>query len=419
MNNWIDTIYAIIFGAAILLSVIGIWFTAIIPGMDRWSKRFFLSYFTTFLLSCLSGIIEMVILYSDLPNEAMYITLILETVLMTLPIMMITIYLLHCSEEDIRSSRLLRIVTGLWALYMGMLVCVLLIKGFIYIAPNNRYYRGPLYPILLIPPIVILLTNIAATIRRRDKLSRKTYLSFLIALVPMTAAMAVQLFFDVFPLIDISYVLVALSMYSLILSDQIEKDQRHQQEIANQRASIMVLQMRPHYIYNTLMSIYSLCKLDPNKARQVMMDFTNYLRKNFYAVASEKTIPFTAELEHTRAYLAVEQVQYEDMLFVDYDTPFTNFRLPPLTLQPIVENSVKHGIDPYSGPLHISIHTQHTDSGTDIIVEDNGPGFDLSDENKPQTALLNIRQRLGMMCGGTMLITRREGGGTVVKITIP
>ena len=107
-----------------------------------------------------------------------------------------------------------------------------------------------------------------------------------------------------------------------------------------------------------------------------------------------------------------------------YDTAFSQFRLPPLTLQPIVENAVKHGINPYSEPLSISIRTRHTDSGsghslTEIIVEDTGPGFDPSDESKPHTALDNIRQRLEMMCGGSMTIQPREGGGTVVTITIP
>ena len=72
-----------------------------------------------------------------------------------------------------------------------------------------------------------------------------------------------------------------------------------------------------------------------------------------------------------------------------------------------------------SGPLHIVIRTQHTDSGTEIIVEDTGPGFDPSDESKPHTALENIRQRLEMMCGGGMTIKPRESGGTVVTVTIP
>jgi LytS/YehU family sensor histidine kinase len=262
--------------------------------------------------------------------------------------------------------------------------------------------------------------------RRRTRLSRKTFLSLVIAQMPMAFTLILNLFVDAVLLFGISYVLSALVMYSLVLSDQIEQDFRHQQriaeqqgEIARQRANVMVLQMRPHFIYNTLTSIHCLCKLNPEKAQQVTMDFTNYLRKNFNAIASDSTIPFSMELEHTRAYLAVEKAQHEDMLSVDYDTPFTYFRLPSLTLQPIVENSVKHGMDPYHGPLHISIRTRRTDSVTEIIVEDNGSGFDLSDENRPHTALDNIRQRLELMCAGKLDVMSRDGGGTTVTVTIP
>ena len=221
-------------------------------------------------------------------------------------------------------------------------------------------------------------------------------------------------------------------MYIIILSDQIEQDLHHQREIARQqqaiaqqRASIMVLQMRPHFIYNTMTSIYCLCSQSTEKAQQVIMDFTNYLRRNFNAIVNDSTIPFSTELEHTRAYLAVEQVQHPKSLFVDYDTLFTYFRLPPLTLQPLAENAVKHGMNPDADPLRISIRTRHTDfnesgrSAAEIIVEDTGPGFDPSDESKPHTTLGNIRQRLEMMCGGSMTIKPRDGGGTLVTITIP
>ena len=235
----------------------------------------------------------------------------------------------------------------------------------------------------------------------------------------MTAALFIHILIDVFAFIDISLALSALSMYGLILSDQIERNQRYQQEIAHQRASIMVLQMRPHFIYNTMTSIYCLCNQDPQKARQVVLDFTTYLRKNFTAIASADPIPFSAELEHVRAYLAVEKAQYEDSLFVEYDTPHTMFRVPPLTLQPIVENAVKHGRDPYAGPFHISIRTRKTDSASEITVSDNGSGYDPADDSEPHIALNNIRQRLEMMCGGELTITPNDGGGTVVRVTIP
>lgn len=79
---------------------------------------------------------------------------------------------------------------------------------------------------------------------------------------------------------------------------------------------------------------------------------------------------------------------------MDYDTTFTHFRLPPLTLQPIVENAIKHGMDTDSDPLRLSIRTRHTDTGAEIIVEDNGPGFDPVGTEEPGIALENIRQRL-------------------------
>ena len=350
----------------------------------------------------------------------------IELLSLSLPLPMLTAYMLHACGENTRSSRLFHAALGLLAVYFVVLASAPFNGVFSYATADNQDYRGPLYALLLLPLIAILLLNLWGAVRRRARMSHKAFLSFVIAQAPMTVALLVMLFVDALPLFDISYVLSALAMYSFILSDQIEQDLRNQREIAQQqreiaheRASVMVLQMRPHFIYNTLMSIHSLCSLDPEKAQQITMDFTNYLRKNFTAVASESTIPFSTELEHTRAYLAVEQAQYDDMLVVDWDTPFTRFRLPPLTLQPIVENAVKHGMDLDSDPLRISIRTRYTDSGTDIIVEDNGPGFDPSDEGKPHATLNNIRQRLEMMCGGSMTIQRRKGGGTVVKVTIP
>ena len=372
--------------------------------------------------------------------------LIAETLLLSLPMPMITVFLMHSCGESIRRSRLFRAVLILWAAFLALLSVAPFIDSFIYITQENKYYNGPLFPLLTLPVILILLLNFAGTVRRRRQLSRKVRLGLFVALVPLTAALILNLFVDAIPLFDLSYILSALAMYGLILSDEIEQDRLHQREIvrqqqeiarqqqemerqqqemarqqreiARERASVMVLQMRPHFIYNTLMSIYSLCRTDPEKTRQVTLDFANYLRRNFNAIATDGTIPFSTELDHARAYLSVEQAQYDDMLVVDFDTPFTRFRVPPLTLQPIVENAVKHGMDLDSDPLHISIRTRSTDSGALIIVEDNGPGFDPEEDGGPHTTLVNIRQRLDMMCAGTMTILPREGGGTVVKITI-
>lgn len=426
MNGLSNYLWGSIISAALMLSIIVIWFSTVIPGMDRWNRRFFRSYFIVFALCCLSSLTETALYHYHAPGIAIYTEMIAGSLFLMLPLPMLTVYLLHYCGENILHSRLLKAVIVFMVIYCLMLASTLIIDGLWYVTPDWQYYRGPLYPLLPLPLIAILIINFTGTLRRRRLLPHKVFLSFLIALVPVSVAMIILLFVDAFLLLDISYVLSGLSMYSFVLADQIEQDLNRQQkiasqkiEIANQRADIMVLQMRPHFIYNTMMSIYYLCKQDSDLAQQVTLDFTTYLRKNFTAIANAEMIPFSSELEHTRAYLAVEQALYKDTLLIDYDTPHTFFRIPPLTLQPIVENAVKHGRDPYIGPLRISILTEKTDSGSKIVVTDNGRGFDPDETKEPGIALANIRQRLEMMCGGSLVITPGDGGGTKIIVTIP
>lgn len=258
-----DIFYFSIISAALVLSGVGLWFTAVIPAIDRWSKRFFLCYFIVFMLCCASGCAEMVLWYHPVPIAAAYFVLIPECLILSLPLPMLTVYLLYCCGESIRASSLLRAVLGLWAVYAVLLISSPFIGGFTYITSISLYERGPLYPLLLLPLVAAEIFNLAGAIRRRKRLSHKVFLSFLIAILPMTLALIVQMFVDVFPLLDISYVLSALSMYGLILSDQIEQYLRQQQVIANQRTEIMLSQIQPHFLNNTLGAIGYLCRDNP------------------------------------------------------------------------------------------------------------------------------------------------------------
>ena len=392
---------------------------AVVPGIDRWSKRFFLVFFTVLLLYW--GIILAEFILQGRPGIRIVpgILYFIDSLVSSILVPMLTAYLLHCCGESMRGSRLFWLEIALWSAFCIMLLMTPFTTWFFYVTPENLVLRGPFYPLMIGCLFVLAFIALVGVIRRRERLARKYYVAFLVSLVPMLVAMFLHFFVSAFALFDLGLAFCTFSMYIIILSEQIEQNMRQQQEIARQRANVMILQMRPHFIYNTLMSIYSLCNQDPKLARQVTMDFTTYLQKNFHAIASGNLIPFAEELEHTRAYLAVEQAQYDEMLLVEYDTPFIQFRLPPLTLQPIVENAVKHGMNPFHAPLRVSIRTVRTDDGTEIFVEDTGPGFDPLDDSKPHTTLKNIQERLQMMCHGEMTILPREEGGTVVKVTIP
>lgn len=403
------------------LTVLGLGISVFMPGMNRWNRRFFTALFTVLLLLMGAFLVDLIVYEFRDMALAEQIDVYFQYLLVSLPMPMFTGYLLHLCGEDLRKSTLFRLVIGLWGIYFILLGIAQCTTFLYYVTPDNEFIRGSWHPLLVAPLAAIMLLNLAGVIRRRNRLPDKYYVAFLIHLLPMTVATLIHAVIYVPLLVVFGLSFSMLSMFGIILCDQIEQYMRQQREIAHQRASIMVLQMRPHFIFNTMMSIYYLCAQDSKKAQQVTLDFTSYLRKNFSAIASENTIPFANELEHTRAYLAVEQVQFEDGLFVEYDTPHTRFRVPPLTLQPIVENAVKHGMDPDSAPLRICIRTRETDAGHEITVEDNGPGFAQTnmDESEPHIALANIQQRLEIMCGGKLTVMPREGGGTVVKVILP
>jgi len=419
MSDQMGFIHGICYGAALLLMGMGLCFAVVMPGVDRWSKRFFTAFFSLLFLVCCLSLSEM--LFYGVPgmDRLSVIANFVMSLFSVILLPMMTLFLLHCSGESWQKSSLFHMVFIQFVIYLILLIINQFTSAFFYVTPDNLFHFGAWYPLIIVPTFVIELLNLAGLVRRRRMLTKKQFAAILISLLPLTVALAVHIFVASFPFIVTGIAISALSMYGIVLSDEIEREQRQQQEIARQNAGIMALQMRPHFIHNTLMSIYYLCQQDPSEAQRVTLDFNNYLEKNLNALASDETIPFSEELEHTVAYLNVEQALYDENLFVEYDTPHTAFRVPPLTLQPVVENAVKHGLDPDSEPLCISIQTRETDHGSEIIISDNGSGFEPEDDDKPHIALANIRQRLEYMCHGKMTIMSREGGGTVVRLTIP
>lgn len=404
--------------AAFTLMSLGLVSVHIDRSMERWSRRFFSTMFLILLLcACLDFVSEplTVSLFTIPPKLPLYGQSLLSAMLIPL----LTIYLLHCAGQDFRRTIVFWTVLGLFIFYAALLTFTQFTAFIYYYTPDNVYHRGPWYPLLLVPPALSMVTLFAAVLQRRSHLSCKQFFAFLIYTILPALGMFIQMFFYGIYAVGFGTTLAAVSMYIFIMLDQVEKHTRRQEEILRQRASITVLQMRPHFIYNTLLSIYYLCEQDVKKAQQVILDFSSYLRHNFTAISKADMIPISEELEHTRTYLAVEQVRFSEMLFVEYDTPFTCFRIPPLTLQPIVENAVKHGVDPELRPLKITVQTRDTPAGSEIIVTDNGPGYAPADDNEPHIALGNIRERLELMCGGTLDIRSGNEGGTVVTITIP
>ena len=406
-------------GALLVMMAIGIIFSALMPTLDRWNKRHFIILFSLLFL-CTVICFFAVIFWED-PAMAVQarIVYLLEGLFLSTPVIMPTIFLLHSCGENRKHSLLFIIVAALLSVHIILTIIAQFTDIFYCVTADNEFIRGPLWWLWPTPLVLIMILNITGMFKRRNKLSKKRLIALLIYLLPMSAAIITHMFISVELFVIFGMALLAMIMFGLILSDNIEQYTRQQQEIARERTHALMLQIRPHFVYNTLTSIYCMIEDNPAKAKEVTGEFTNYLRSNFTAIAQDTPIPFTKELEHSKAYLAVEQARFEGQIFYEFDTPVINFRLPALTLQPIVENAVKHGLDPELDPLHIYVKTRQTNSGIEIIIENDGPDFNPTNDNKPHIALDNIRQRLEIMCNGTLDISPRNGGGTVVAVTIP
>lgn len=416
---WQSVIASFTIGGLLVVAILGMVLAAILPGLDRWSRRFFMWFFALLTLDMVAYITELLAInYPNLLCQEL-VAGFLQSLIPSVLILMLTVYLLHCCGEDRRKSTLLRAAAALWITYFIIILIAQFTTMFYYYTPDGLFHLGTWYPLAIAPAAALSALTITGVVRRRNNLSKRRFRALLVFLIPLTAFMIVHMITPSFLLVDIGITISAISMFVIIVSEQIEQYMQLQQETAEQRGKIAVLQMRPHFIHNTMTSIYYLCDQDPKKAQQVTMDFNTYLLKNFNAIAKDDAIPFSEELEHTRAYLAVEQAQFGSKLVIDFHVAHTQFRVPPLTLQPLAENAVKHGMNPQTVPLRVAITTQKVGSSSEIIVEDNGPGFDHAVADDPHTTLAVIRQRLKLMCNGTLEFESRGGGGTVAKVTIP
>lgn len=191
-------------------------------------------------------------------------------------------------------------------------------------------------------------------------------------------------------------------------------------QLAESRVSIMISQIRPHFIYNTLGSIEQLCEVDPSKAGELVHNFAKYLRGNFGELDNPKPILMSQEMEHVHHYINIENVRFPDMTF-SFEMNSNDFLIPALTIQPIVENAIKHGLMKLQKGGTVRVVSYETETHYCVLVEDNGVGFDTNEllDDRKHVGIRNIRGRLTAMVKGTLEIESKIGAGTKVLIKIP
>lgn len=262
---------------------------------------------------------------------------------------------------------------------------------------NPKNFRVPLSAIVLFSMILLDMAGVGASLVWRSPCSKIAFvLLFIIHLIDGAGA-------------------VVMNYRASIRAEALEK------ELKDSQTAIMLSQIKPHFIYNVLNAIYHLYRKEPETAQDAVSSFAEYLRGNMFFIEKHDLIPFSEEYEHIQKYLSLEQIRFRGKLSVVYDVEITNFALPTLTVEPLVENAVKHGVTKRRSGGVVTISTRKTKEGYVITVSDTGVGFDpehYMEDGKPHIGIRNVRERLERMVGGSLSITSTPEG-TVAVVTIP
>ncbi len=256
---------------------------------------------------------------------------------------------------------------------------------------------------------------------RKEFSQRERWMALMYVLLPVALLFA-DLVWNALILMGLGTTLILVLVFVNI---QLHRDRRlreQDKELAEKKIAIMLSQIQPHFLFNILGSIEWLCETDPPRAQEATDELARFLRGNMDSLQSTKTIPASRELEHVRCYLNLERIRFGSKLRVEYDIGPMDFFLPALSLQPLVENAVRHGVTKREEGGTIQVTTSQTALYDQVTIRDDGVGFDPQsdrEDGRYHVGIENVRSRLAAQCGGSLFIHSKPGIGTVAQVRIP
>lgn len=212
-----------------------------------------------------------------------------------------------------------------------------------------------------------------------------------------------------------SVIIVIFGFHGMVLNEK--KNRRIEEKLEETRIQLLVGQIRSHFIYNTLTTIQALIKIDPSKAEHMVYMFSKYLRNNIDQLTTYTKIPLENELEHILTYIEIEKVRFGDRIQFEYEIEDMDLYVPALSLQPLVENAIKHGICKKEEGGIVTLKQKIEGNTGTFVVQDNGIGFQTKDLKS--VGIKNITYRLRTMMNADLKIETALGNGTTVSIYFP
>ncbi len=219
------------------------------------------------------------------------------------------------------------------------------------------------------------------------------------------------------------FVTIMHARNAVLLYQRAQQTSRLERELEKANMAVMISQIQPHFLYNALNTIKSLIRRNPKAAEEAVIDFSYYLRGNMDSLSHTEPIPFRTELDHIRHYCKIELLRFSDKLHIEYDIKTDDFSVPTLSIQPLVENAIKHGVTKRPEGGTVQIHTCEDDKNYIVCVKDNGIGFDPTDilkkDGRSHVGLPNIQYRFATMLHAEVDVQSTPDVGTAVTVRIP
>ena len=386
---------------------------------NRSMFRMIFSLTTLFFLDFLSSYLE---------GKAEYAIsiLLVNTLVFVLEDVLGYTYWIYIKDELKLEGRFLHIADKicLVALFLNIILDILNIKlgMFFTVSAKGEYVDSPFefmcdFAIITVFIIAGIAIFKKASARFNEKIVLISFVFF--PLIAYIFGSITQAYTWIYP----AYLFSVLLIYIRIFLQREKKIAEQQVILAKQSTALMISQIQPHFLYNVLTTISNLCVTDPEEAEETTVLFSQYLRTNLDSLRNQEPVPFAIELAHIKTYVELEKKRFGDILNVEYEINEQNFHVPSLGLQPIVENSIKHGIRGKNSPGHITISTSKIDGGYKIVIADDGIGFDMNmpskEDGRSHVGMTNVKERLKQMCNATMVVESSPGNGCRTEIIIP
>lgn len=327
------------------------------------------------------------------------------------------------SGEDAKWIKICKNITFGLLIAFALVLIINIVFPFLYTFDDtNHYYRLPAFPLTFIPAFIGLGVVVYVGIRVFAKLRIELRVALLVSLGMGVISAIIQLLFYG---ISFSVLGVSVAILMVTLTHQIEKSKdllQRENELKELKMQQLRAQMQPHFLFNSLTTIRSLIRRDPDEAYMAVSDFSKFLRGSLTALQDVKNWSIEQELQMVEGYLSLEHRRFGNQLIVTMDIQDTAFEVPTLSVQTLVENAVRHGLrGKTTGDGHLILRTQLENNAHFVYIIDDGVGFDPKkpheNDGRVHTGLQNTQKRIEDL-GGEMIIDSAINEGTTIILKI-